>query len=315
MFNHMDYVYAVYQEKSFTRAAASLYISQPALSSVIRKLEQELGYPIFERSGREITPTYLGEKYIRAAEQVMEIRKSLINEADDYLQLRKGSIILGSTTFIVSCVLPDILKKFQAAFPGIEVQILVEQSTVLKEKLEKGLVDLAIDNITSLNPDYAHIPLFGEHILLGVPREMAVNRLLTEKQISPDMIKDSCCDYSKLPKVNISDFQKEDFILLKSGNQMRQTADGIFSEQGITPHIRFEFDQLMTSVSFAQKGFGICFLTDTILKYGGEYRNMVFYQPDTQSADRTLYVMYKENRYLSSASGEMVRSLQSALSK
>ncbi len=309
MLKHIDYVYTVYKEKSFTRAAERLYISQPSLSSTIKKLEKELGYPIFERGGKEITPTYIGEKYIKAAEEILCIKNNLENEIDDLLKLHKGKVVLGSTTFIVSNVLPEILKRFNEKYPDIEVKILVEQSTVLQEKLEQGLVDIAIDNATAINPYYEYISLFDEHILLGVPEELAINRKNTGLQLPTEHIVQGICDYGASPKIDVTEFRNEDFILLKSGNKMRQIAGCIFAEKNMTPKVRFEFDQLMTSISFAESGFGVCFLTDTILKYGRTSRNMIFYQPDTCFTDRTLYVMYKKNKYLSSAGGEFIRFL------
>lgn len=306
MMKHIDYVYTIYKEKSFTKAAESLYISQPALSATIKKIEKELGYPIFERSGKEITLTHIGEKYIKAAEEILMIQKNLENEIDDLLKLRTGEIILGSTTFITSNVLPDILRDFGRKYPGIEIKILVEQSTILREKLEKGLVDIAIDNATTIDPDYCYVPMFDEHILIGVPKALPLNELYQEYQIPVETIKTSSCDYSRLPKMDITKFKEEEFILLKSGNKMRQIAGKIFGEKGISPRIRFEFDQLTTSISFAESGFGICFLTDTILRYGTPPKNMVFYQPDSDFADRTLFIMYRKNKYLSSASSEFI---------
>lgn len=310
MFSHVDYVYAVYEEKSFTRAAEKLYISQPSLSATIGKLEKSLGYPIFNRGGKEVTPTYIGEKYIKAAEEMILIRKNLEMEIDDLLKLRKGSITVGSTTFIVSYVLPGLLKQFGELYPDIEIQILVEQSTTLHEKLEKGLVDIAIDNTLGKSPDYEYLPLFQEHILLGVPSGYPVNESLKEQQLSAGMLQCGNCDYKRLPKVDISRFCKEPFILLKNGNKMRQIAGNIFGEKSISPTICYEFDQLMTSLSFAENGFGLCFLTDTILKYVGPGKNIVYYQPDTKFSDRTLYIIHKKNRYLSHAAGELVRFLQ-----
>lgn len=310
MFKHMDYVYAVFEERSFTRAAEKLYISQPALSSTIKKLEKDLGYPIFERSGKEIRPTYVGEKYLQAAEEIRLIRKNLEREIDDLLHLRKGKIVVGSTTFIVSNVLPVLLKRFGEKYPDIEIEILVEQSTVLYEKLEKGLVDIAIDNALAREPDYCYIPLFQEHILLGVPEDMPINQSCRKLQLPAETIRSRNCDYSQLPKVSVSKFQELPFILLKSGNKMRQLSGSIFSESGINPRVCFEFDQLMTSISFAESGFGICFLTDTILRYVGPCKNIVYYQPDTAFADRTLYVLHKKNKYLSFACKELIAFLQ-----
>ena len=147
-----------------------------SLSSTIKKLEKDLGYPLFERNGKEVRPTYLGEKYIFAAEEIRIIRENLEREIDDLAHLRKGKIILGSTTFIVSNLLPELLKDFRKKYPDIELDILVEQSTILREKLEKGLVDIAIDNALTPDPDYCYTPLFSERILLGVPASLPLKR-------------------------------------------------------------------------------------------------------------------------------------------
>lgn len=305
----MDYVYEVYKEKSFTKAAEKLYISQPALSATIGKLEKQLGYPIFNRNGKEVTPTYIGEKYIKAAEEMLLIQKNLEMELDDLLKLRKGTITVGSTTFIVSYVLPGLLKKFGEKYPGIELRILVEQSTTLYEKLEKGLVDVAIDNALSKSPDYEYVPLFRERILLGVPAACPKNNALEGFQISVEALKASDCNYDSLPRVRISEFSDQSFVLLKNGNKMRQIAGNIFRESSINPAIAYEFDQLMTSLSFAENGFGLCFLTDTILKYVGPSPHIVYYLPDTEFSERTLYMIHKKSRYLSYAGSEWIRFL------
>ena len=309
MFNHMHYVYTVYEEKSFTKAAQRLYVSQPALSGAIKKLENELGYPIFDRGGKEITPTDLGMKYIKAVEEILVIQKNLECEVDDLINLRKGSILLGGTTFIVSNLLPEVLKKFGKKFPEIEMQILVEQSTVLREKLESGLLDLAIDNALTYDPDYEYILLFKEHILVGVPKENEVNDHYREYQIPAEVIK-SGGDYDALPKLPIDALKDEKFILLKSGNKMRQMSHNIFAESHISPKICFEFDQLMTSISFAKSGLGTCFLTDTIIKHVEPCEEIALYQPDTKFCDRELYLMYKKNKYLSAACRELMEFMK-----
>ena len=309
MFNHMHYVYTVYEEKSFTKAAQRLYVSQPALSGAIKKLETELGYPIFDRGGKEVTPTELGMKYIKAAREILVIQKNLEREVDDLINLRKGSILLGGTTFIVSNLLPEVLKKFGEKFPEIEMHILVEQSTVLREKLESGLLDLAIDNALTYDSDYEYIPLFKEHILIGVPKGNEVNDHYREYQIHAEVIK-SGCDYDALPKLPIEALKDEKFILLKSGNKMRQMSHNIFAESHISPKICFEFDQLMTSISFAKNGLGTCFLTDTIIKYVEPCEEITLYQPDSRFCDRELYLMYKKNKYLSAACRELMEFMK-----
>lgn len=310
MFRYMDHAYAIYQEGSFTKAAQKLCISQPALSATIKKLEDTLGHPIFDRSSKPLALTDVGEQYIRATEQILLIRQNLAQQIDDLTMLRRGSFVLGGTTLIISHVLPQVLKNFAKSFPDVEVTLQVEPSTVLREKLEAGLVDIAIDNALAQDEDHEYIPLFREHILIGVPSELPVNRNLQAYQLDPDLLVKPDCDFSALPKLDISALAKEDFILLKPGNKMRQVAHSIFSEKGIVPKVRFSFDRLTTSINFAESGFGICFLTDTILKYSGPCKNLTLYQPDTQFTDRNLYVMHKKNKYLNTACRAFMTFLQ-----
>lgn len=310
MFRYMDHAYAVYRAGSFTKAAKQLCISQPALSATIKKLEDTLGHPIFDRSSRHIKLTDAGQRYIRAAEQIQLIRTNLEQELDDLSQLHRGSFILGGTTLIISEVLPQVLKTFGATYPDVEVKIQVEPSTVLWDKLDQGQVDIAIDNALSQDPEHTYIPLFREHILIGIPSENPINHKLKAFQLDPEVIQQSDCDYSNLPKLDVSLLSQEEFILLKHGNKMRQIAHNIFLESSVSPRVRFEFDRLTTSISFGESGFGICFLTDTILKYSGPCKNLTLYQPDTRFADRNLYVMYKKNKYLNTATRAFVAFLQ-----
>lgn len=310
MFRYMDQVYTVYREGSFTKAAKRLCISQPALSATVKKAEEALGYPIFDRSSKAITLTDVGRQYIDAAEQILLIRENLQNRIDDLENLHRGSFILGGTTLIISNVLPQVLKDFGKTYPELEVKIQVEPSTVLWDKMDHGQVDIAIDNALSKDPEHEYIPLFREHILIGIPADNPINEKLKPYALDPALLEQPDCDYKSLPQLNVELLAEEDFILLKPGNKMRQIAHNIFVEQGISPRIRFEFDRLTTSISFADSGFGICFLTDTILRYDGPCRNLVLYQPQTRHADRNLYIMYKKNKYLSTATRTFIEFLK-----
>ena len=90
---------------------------------------------------------------------------------------------------------------------------------------------------------------------------------------------------------------------------MRQTANILFAEQGIQPTVSYEFDQLMTSISFAQNGLGVCFLTDTLLRFGQACTGLKLYQPDTASPQRILYAIHKKNRYLPAAAQALLEFL------
>ena len=77
MLNYKEYIYAIYQERSFSKAAQKLFVSQPWLSSVVKKVEQEIKTPLFDRSTTPISLTPAGEYYIRQVEKVMAIEEDM----------------------------------------------------------------------------------------------------------------------------------------------------------------------------------------------------------------------------------------------
>ena len=79
MFTWKKYVYEIYKEKSFSKAAQNLYISQPSLSARIKKIEQELGAPLFDRSTTPLRLTEVGEAYIKASEEIFQIEQNMEN--------------------------------------------------------------------------------------------------------------------------------------------------------------------------------------------------------------------------------------------
>ena len=172
--------------------------------------------------------------------------------------------------------------------------------------LEKGHVDFIIDNSLQKETYYQYIPITKEQILIAVPKTLSVNERLIKYSISYDVIKNKEKWFENQPKVSVSEFKDEKFILLKNGNKMRQISNKIFKENSIIPDISHEFDHLMTSISYTEAKFGICFVTDTILKYAKKLTDITLYLPKTDHTDRTLYIIRKKNKYNSFASKSLI---------
>lgn len=310
MFKYADYAYEIYKEKSFSRAAEKLFISQPSLSLTIKKLEDILGAQIFDRSGRNISLTDIGKIYIAAIEEIKSIEKNLKNEIDDLQKLKKGNIIIGSTIFVSSYILPLILKSFQTSFPKININILVENSATLEKKLENGSIDFIVDNVQIENEkEYKYHAIAKEHILLAVPKSLSINKKVESFCVHKEAISTSKSWYKNHPKVKMNWFKDEKFILLRYGNNMRQISNKIFKESSIIPNTIQEFDHLMTSISYAEAGFGICFITDSVLKYAKNLNDISLYLPDTTHSERMLYIIRKKNKYLSFAAEELIKHI------
>ena len=171
-------------------------------------------------------------------------------------------------------------------------------------------MDIIIDNATHESVENKYIPLFEERILIGVPKSTPQAARLAECKIAKESISDRGFNWDSAPKVAVSEFDKEKFILLKKGNKMRQIADDAFETYGVSPDIVMEFDQLQTSISYADSGFGICFLSDTSLRCGKAPENLNIYIPKIKNTTRTLYVIHKRNRYQTAAVSEFVKFIR-----
>ena len=138
MFHGMEYVYEVYRTRSFSRAAKNLFISQPSLSATIKKTEDKIGYPIFDRSTKPLGVTECGRAYIRAIEQILTIEREFETYIQDIGELKRGQLVLGGSNLFSSWVLPPLIGRFVHQYPGIQVELLEENTAKLAELLQKS---------------------------------------------------------------------------------------------------------------------------------------------------------------------------------
>ena len=172
MFSKYEYVYAVYREGNFSRAAEKLFISQPSLSAAIKNIEKKLGAKLFERSGSGVYLTEIGKEYINSAEQIMSVEKDFMNKVQDISGLLYGHITVGGSNFLSSYVLPEVIKRFNTLYPAIEISLVGSASVSLCNMLRADQVDIVIDSFENVD-DYEGCPLSGERVLLCVPKDLS----------------------------------------------------------------------------------------------------------------------------------------------
>ena len=314
MFSKYEYVYAIYTEKSFTKAAKRLYISQPSLSAAIKNIEKKVGAPLFERSGHYITPTQIGREYIACAEKIIHIESDFENRIHDIYNLESGKLTVGGTNYLCSYVLPEIINKFTSSYPKIEVTLVEANSGNLLSMIENEEVDVILDSYDENMYVHEGSPLLNERILLCVPADWEINKQFKENQIRPESIYGREVNLDNITPVPIEAFSECPFILLKKGNDMYNRACEVFEKKGISPNVVFSVDQLNISYALAQSGMGACFVTDTLFKFGKFGNNTVLYNISEEHSTRILYIAYKRNRYCTSAMGKFIETSKDVVS-
>lgn len=307
MFQGMEYVYTVYKEKSFSKAAKVLFISQPSLSATIKRIENRVGFPIFDRSTKPLSLTECGERYIHSVEQIMTVENDFSNYMNDWGELKNGSLVIGGSSLYSSLVLPEMMARFTRKYPGVEL-ILVEESTAkLALMLQKGEIDLIFDNCSLDSMMYDREIYARERLLLAVPKNLAVNQLAEDYQIPAECIVDGTFADEKWKSVPLKIFENEPFIMLKVENDTRKRAMDLCHGYGFEPKILFELDQQMTSYHIACSGMGISFVSDTLVSGVPINPNIVYYKIEEKRSVRKLYFYWKRGRYFSRAMEEFLR--------
>lgn len=297
MYSAMDYIYEIYREKSFTKAAQKLFVSQPALSASVKKVEDGLGAELFDRHTSPITLTEAGRIYIEAAEQIYAVMTSLKERIDDINGLKTGEVTVGGTNFASSCVIPEIVKNYSAKFPGIALNLVESNSEELKRLALAGAIDAVIDYDFD-GELFDFTPLREEKIYLSAAKESPQAQKFAGFALTDGDIRRG--KENKAPAIDISKLGDETFILLKKGNDMYDRAAKIFGEGAIRPNVALMLDQLMTSYTLSCKGLGMAFVPDTLI---GEapLKNAVYFRIASAHAKRTLAIAKKKNKYASKA--------------
>ena len=117
------YIKTIADERSLTRAAQKLYVTQPSLSHCVAVLEQQLGTKLFRRTSGGLLLTYAGEKYYRMACEVLRVYHAFESEISDESSLARGRVTFGITNYLATDHLPRMLPAFHRAHPGIELRV------------------------------------------------------------------------------------------------------------------------------------------------------------------------------------------------
>lgn len=307
MFQGMEYVYQVYLDKSFSKAAARLFISQPSLSANVKRVEARIGYPIFDRSTKPLGLTECGKEYIHCAEEILGIQKGFSDFIHDWGNLKTGSLTLGGSNVFSSWILPPLISDFVATYPSIKIDLLEENTAQLAQQLQNGALDLVLDN-TTLDPDIFDSRLFREeHLLLAVPGSFSVNDTLKEFQIPDSLIHNGNFLDDEFPTVPLKYFQKEPFIMLKSQNDTGKRARRICQDSDFHPHVVLNMDQQMTAYNICQSGLGISFIGDIMLSRIPRNQDVVYYKLPAAHNRRKICFYWKKGRYFTRAMEEFLK--------
>lgn len=309
MFVWKKYVYEVYKERSFTKVAQNLYISQPSLSARIKKIEEIIGEPLFDRSTTPLQLTEVGKVYIEAAEEITQIEQRVENYINDLAGLKTGNLAVGASTLFAAYVVPSLITQFNQKFPDVHIQLIEGNTAELEEMLGSNALDFVIDNYHYDSILYNKELYCEENILLAVPKHFAVNEELGMYQLSYKNIKNKNYLNQKYPAVPLGRFADLPFIMLTQGNDTRTRGDRLCRNVGFKPNIVLEFNQQSTAYMASSTQLGATFISDILVSQLPAFENLVYYKLDGEEAKRKVFFYYKTHKYKTRVMEEFIRMM------
>jgi LysR family transcriptional regulator, hydrogen peroxide-inducible genes activator len=233
----LEYFLEAARQRNFTRAAAHLHLAQAALSEQIRKLEKELGTPLFSRGRRETVLTAAGETLRPYAESLLAHACEAKNAVQELVGLKGGRLTVGAIPSVSACVLPNAISTFRKRYPLVELALLEGTSEEIAQWVESGRVECGIVQLPTSGGSFDELLLFTEPFVA----------LVAKRHPS-----------AKQSNITLAKLSQESFILYKG--RVRDTALAACRAAGFEPRIACESSELETIRSLVIAGLGIAIL-------------------------------------------------------
>lgn len=310
MFRWKNYVYEVYKEKSFSKAAHNLYISQPYLSAKIKAVEEELGAAIFDRSKSPLRLTETGEVYIKAAEEIFKIEEQVAGYVNNMNSLKVGHLSIGASNVFAAYALPGIITEFKNKYPDVDIRLVEGNTALLEEMLSQNSLDMVIDNNHYDSALYDRELYSCERILLAVPKKFEVCKKLSKYCITEENLRTGAYLSSDFESVPLTEFRDVPFVMLAPGNDTRIRGERLSADAGFRPKIIIELNQQATAYMAASTQMGATFVSDTLAAKLPNHQNLFYFKLDGEASKRNVYFYYKKRKIKTRAMEEFVRDIE-----
>ncbi|MGL4358638.1 LysR family transcriptional regulator [Cetobacterium sp.] len=290
--NKFEYILCVAQERSFTKAAAKLYISQPALSQYVATLEEQIKVKLFDRSVTPLKLTLAGEIFIKRALEILELKKDLWRELQDLADNLVGNISIGVSPNRSLYLLPYFFSDLKDSFPNIRVEIVEKNSQDLEKGVLDGRIDIAIISLPLTNADLDYIKFFEEELFLVTPKNTEYSKKFVDGKI----------DFTLLAE--------EKFILLKEKQKLRSVIESVFLKNRFIPNIYLETENQECVLEMISLGMGVGFTSNMILKNKRWEDKIEAFQLNEDGLNREFAVVFKKNKKINNVEKEFIEILQ-----
>lgn len=246
--HQLRYFVAVAELRHFTRAASELSVAQPSVSNSIRKLEAELGSPLFHRVRGRVALTQAGEALLPWAKRALDDIAGARGQVREIAGLARGRLAVGATPSLTTVLLPEVLARFHTEHPGIDLVLHEAGSRDLLQRLAHGEVEVALVILPVSEEAFATTPLRREELVLAVPRGHR---------------------FAKRRRVAMSDLRDVPLVMFREGYDLRAVTIAACLRAGFEPSFALEGGEMDGVLRMVAAGVGVAVVPGSVVEPGG----------------------------------------------
>ena len=228
---------------SISRASKKLFTAQPNLSRTLKRIEENIGFVIFDRSQFPLALTQEGQILFDYIDKFEDLEREMLKEINDAKSSNNSYIKIGSLTFMSQYIIPNIVPRLIDIYPNLELSLTKYDSSSFEDALLRDEIDLFITNRNINNRSLESVHALNDKIYLMVPKSIYKN-----------------------DKISLEDYSKETFFLLNPEKNLRKSVEDIFKANNFYPKKIKITSNIMNSVSLVRANKGVTFIYESALK-------------------------------------------------
>jgi DNA-binding transcriptional LysR family regulator len=266
--------------KNFSRAAGKLGLTQPAISTQVRQLEDEFGVRLFDRIGKKVFLTQPGVLLFDHAGKILNVQKEAMEALRDLMPNPAGHLILGATEASCLYQLPKVFAAFKRKHPEVKITIYRNFTTKIVQKLQEDSIDLGFVSLPVNAKEIATIPLFRERVDIAMPAD---HPLAAQSSVTIDEV-------ARYPWI------------LPRASRTREMINQLLRRAGAPVHVTMELSGVETIKRFISIGMGISLLSQSYASAEVKTGLLKLVPLAEPLIERELGLAYRNDRYLSRSS-------------
>ncbi|HMM79705.1 MAG TPA: LysR family transcriptional regulator [Pyrinomonadaceae bacterium] len=287
--NQLEVLVTVAREKSFSRAAEALDRTQPAISQAIRRLEDDVGEKLFDRSSKDGTLTYAGEVLLEHAEAMLSLRANAKNAIRELKGLRRGKVTISANEHTVFFLLP-VIEKFLRRHPTIKIEVQRGVASRIPKQITAREVELGVISFSPDDTSLVSVPIATDDLVMIVSPEHPLAGRST---------------------VSISDVADENFIAHNAPSPYRRRVIEAFAKHRVELQISVELPSLEAIKLLVMKKVGVALVPRLAVRAEIENGRLSEISIRELKLTRELNIIYRRNAQLSHAAEAFLEAARS----